>query len=142
MGSRTDALDGRDVGGPLRGPSLTVAGAYVAWFLALVVAVFVAVSIGRVVVDAASAAQRVEQMREANAALRAQVDALSAEKQVVTSGVFVQVAGRGQGYGAANERAFGLLPGAPTPTSLEPAPTADPTRGTPLDAWLAALFGG
>jgi hypothetical protein len=140
MGSRTDALDGRDVS-PRYGASFSAAGAYLAWLLALLVAVFVAVSIGRVVVDAASAAQRVAQMREANAELKAQVDALSAEKQVVTSGVFVQVAGRGQGYGAANERAFGLLPGAARPTSLDPATSEDQGRGSPLDAWLTALFG-
>jgi len=108
----------------------------------VIIALFVVLAIGRVVLDAANAAARVEALRATNAELRAKVDALAAERQLVTSPIFVEVAGRGRGYGAPNERAFGLVPGGPPPPRLLPRDDPSSTEPSPLDAWLTLLFGG
>ena len=143
MGSQADALDAREIGpGPSFHESFGVPGTYLAWAIGVLVALFVALALGRVVLDAASASSRVEELRAMNAELRATVDALAAEKQLVTSPIFVQVAGRGRGYGEPTERTFGLLPGGPPPPRLisDDGPAAD--RPSPLDAWLTLLLGG
>jgi hypothetical protein len=142
MGGSTDTLDPRDLdGGPSFEQSFGIPGTYLAWILAALLGIFVAAALGRVVLDAAAASARVEALRAENAALEARVDALAAEKQLVTSPIFVEVAGRGRGYGDPAEQAFGLLPGGAPPPDLERAAAASGERGSPLDAWLAALFG-
>lgn len=113
---------------------------YLAWAVGVVVALFVALALGRVVLDAANAAARVEELRVTNTQLRARVDALAAEKQLVTSPIFVQVAGRGRGYGQPDEQAFGLVPGGPPPRLLSDDDGTTARTG-PLDAWLTLLLG-
>jgi len=143
MGSQADAFDARELGpGPSFHESFAVPGTYLAWAIGMLAAVFVALALGRVVLDAANASARVEQLRATNAELRARVDALAGERQLVTSPIFVQVAGRGRGYGEPTERAFGLLPSGPPPPRLisDDGPGAD--RPSPLDAWLSLLPGG
>ena len=143
MRSHADSLDAREIGpGPSFHESFGVPGTHLAWAIGVLAALFVALALGRVVLDAANASARVEQLRATNAELRARVDALAGEKQLVTSPIFVQVAGRGRGYGDPTERAFGLLPAAPPPPRLisDDDPATD--RSSPLDAWLALLLGG
>lgn len=115
---------------------------YLAWAVGVVVALFVVLALGRVVLDAANAAARVEELRVTNTQLRARVDALAAEKQLVTSPIFVQVAGRGRGYGQPDEQAFGLVPGGPPPPRLLSDDDGAAARPGPLDAWLTLLLGG
>ena len=142
MRSHADSLDAREIGpGPSFHDSFGVPGTYLAWAIGVVVAILVALALGRVVLDAASAAARVEQLRATNAELRARVDALAAERTLVTSPIYVQVAGRGRGYGDPTERAFGLLPGGPPPPRLMPPDDAAGYRSGPLDAWLTLLLG-
>jgi hypothetical protein len=142
MGSRADTLDARDAErGPSFDGSFGVPGTYLAWAVGVVVALFVVFALGRVVLDAANAAARVDELRVANAALRAKVDALAAEKQLVTSPIFVQVAGRGRGYGQPDERAFGLVAGGPPPPRLLSNEQSADVRVSPLDAWLTLLLG-
>lgn len=142
MGSPPDALDVGGVGpGPSFGPALLIARAHIAWAIGLVVATVVVVVLGRVVLDAASASARVEELRAANAELRAQVDALVAERRLVTSEIFVQVAGRARGYGEPTDRAFGMVPGGPPPAPLLVEEDSTTEELSPLEAWLALLFG-
>lgn len=142
MEGQPGALDGRPIGPrPSFGLSIAIRGDHLAWLIGILVTAVVVVLLGRVVLDAASAAARVDELRAANAALRAHVDALVAEKELVVSPIFVEVAGRGQGYGQAKERAFGLEPGSPPPSPIlvEEDPAAG--RPPPLEAWLSLLFG-
>ena len=143
MGSRSETLAPRRLDDrPSFDEAFGAPGRYLGWLLALLVAVLVAASLARVVLDAANASAQVEQMRAANAELRARVDALAAEKRIVTSPIFVGVAGRGRGYGDPDERAFGLLPGGPPPPHLAATASSEADeRGSPLDAWLTALLG-
>ena len=143
MGSRADTLDANDAErGPSFDGSFGVPGTYLAWAVGVVVALFVVVALGRVVLDAANAAARVEELRVTNAQLRDRVDALAAEKQLVTSPIFVQVAGRGRGYGEPDERAFGLVPGGPPPPRMVADDDGTAAAPSPLDAWLTLLLGG
>jgi hypothetical protein len=151
MGIRAEPLDARrgapqEPRRPDRRPTFDetfgAPGRYLGWVLALVVAVVIAVSLARVVLQAADASAQVEQLRASNDELRARVEALAAEKHVVTSPIFVDVAGRAHGYGDPDERAFGLLPGGPPAPRLDvPAVSASDHRGSPLEAWLTALLG-
>ena len=142
MGSQADAFGARELGpGPSFHESFGVPGTHLAWAIGVLAALFVALALGRVVLDAANASARVEQLRATNAELRARVDALAGEKQLVTSPIFVQVAGRGRGYGDPTERAFGLLPGGAPAPELGPAIASSAERGSPLDAWLSVLLG-
>jgi len=143
MPPRADSLDARRLERPPTfDETFGAPGRYLGWLLALLVAVVVAVSLARVVLQAADASAQVDRLRESNAELRARVEALAAEKRIVTSPIFVGVAGRAHGYGDPNERAFGLLPGGPPPPRLadETASVAG-DAGSPLDAWLTLLFG-
>ena len=142
MGSRADAFDARDPGRGSLGASFGVPSAYFGWIIGLVIALFVMFAIGRVVIDAANAAARVQELRATNAELHARVDALAAERQLVTSPIFVEVAGRGRGFGSPDERAFGLVPGGPPPPQLLPDDSSPDAGVSPLDAWLTLLFGG
>ena len=142
MAGDTDTLDPQEVGaGPSFQESFGVPGAYLAWVIAALFALFVAAALGRVVLDAAAASARVEALQIDNAALQERVEALAAEKRLVTSPIFVEVAGRGRGYGDPDERSFGLLPGGAPPPDLGPATTPTDERGSPLDAWLRGLLG-
>jgi len=106
MGSQADAFGARELGpGPSFHESFGVPGTHLAWAIGVLAALFVALALGRVVLDAANASARVEQLRATNAELRARVDALAGERQLVTSPIFVQVAGRGRGYGEPTESA-------------------------------------
>lgn len=136
------ALDARGLDeGPLFGSWLGVTRTHAAWTAAILIAAFVVVMLGRVVLDAAAASARVDQLREANAELRLEVEALAAEKELLTSPIFVQLAGRGQGYGSATERAFGLAPGAPPPRPLLVEEAGAVETPGPLEAWLTLLLG-
>jgi hypothetical protein len=146
MGSRAEALDSREVErgslDPSLGGSFGAPSAYIGWAIGVVIALFVMLAIGRVVLDAANAAARVQELRATNSELRARVDALAAERQLVTSPIFIQVAGRGRGYGAPDERAFGLVPGGPPPPRLLSDDQAGAAGAGPLDAWVTLLLGG
>jgi hypothetical protein len=151
MGTRAEHVDARrveprdprrDERRPTFDETFGAPGRYLGWLLAVLVAIFVAVSLARVVLQAADASAQVEQLRTSNAELRARVDALAAEKRIVTSPIFVDVAGRAHGYGDPDERAFGLLPGGPPPPRLATQPATETgNAGSPLDAWLTALLG-
>lgn len=118
----------------------------VAGAVAIVVA-WVVISFAGQVSDAASAADRTEQMRADNATLAANVRDLERELGVVAGPAWVAQQARAYQLGAADERAFRLAPGAP---SLPPDAPGSPTvrLGTerdrqlsPLEAWLELLFG-
>jgi cell division protein FtsB len=138
-GSSAVSLDGLGVAGI---HSRHVVGALVA-----IVVVWVLFSFAGQVSEAASASDRIEQMRADNAALAASVDDLERELGVVAGDAWVAQQARAYQLGSADERAFRLAPGAPT---LEPDSPGSPTVRlgaelerplSPLESWLDLLFG-
>jgi len=112
-----------------------------------VIVVWVLVTFAGQVSEAASAAERTEQMRAANAVLAGQVQALERELDVVTGSAWVEQQARAYQLGTTDERAFRLAPGAP---SLAPDAPGSPTvrlgadaerQVGPLEAWLEVIFG-
>jgi cell division protein FtsB len=129
---------------------LGVAGIHSRHVIVAAVAIVVAwvlFSFAGQVSEAASAADRTEQLRADNAALATTVTDLEREAGIVAGPAWVAQQARAYQLGGPDERAFRLAPGAP---SLEPdAPGsplvrlgADRERGrSPLESWLDLLFG-
>jgi hypothetical protein len=116
------------------------------WVAAAAVAVWVLLLFVRQVGDASAAQARADQIGRENEALATRVEALARERELVQQPAYVSLEARGYGLGGAKERAFVLAPGAP---SLPPdAPGSATLRvghtevtRTPLESWLAILFG-
>lgn len=113
---------------------------------ALLVAAWLVIAFGRQVAQASSASDRADDLRAQNAALRDQVAALQEDLGRVQDGRYIQLAGRAYGLGGAGEHPFTLEAGVPTPGPTAPGSAAvrlgaSHAPGSPLDAWLEALFG-
>jgi cell division protein FtsB len=117
---------------------VTAAGMLLAGWLALTFA--------RQVGEATAASNRADELRAANAALRDEVARLQTDLDRVRDPAYVLLEGRAFGLGGRGEIPFALGPDAPAlgpeaPGSAAVRLGAEADPGTPLDAWLAALFG-
>jgi hypothetical protein len=117
----------------------------VATLLGALVAAWIIVLFARQVGDASAASARAEAMVADNAARKAQVAALDRELARIQQTHFVLLQARAHGLGARNEIAFTLDPAAPPLPSDAPGSAAlrvgAPELASPLDHWLALLFG-
>jgi hypothetical protein len=117
---------------------ITAAGVLLAGWLTI--------SFVRQVGEATAAADRAEELRAANAALKSDVERLERDLDHVQDARFIQLQGRAFGLGSRGERAFALAAGAPSlaadaPGSADVRLGAPPRHSSPLDAWLEVLFG-
>lgn len=132
------SLDGLGIAGMDRRRAALLAGTFLTIWI---VAVF-----ARQVGDASAAGLEADRIRAGNAALAAEIDALSAELGQIQHIAFVAQQARAYDLGTARERAFTLEPDAPELTPDAPG-SASHRLGTldhpasPLEAWLDALFG-
>jgi cell division protein FtsB len=97
--------------------------------------------------DAAAAASQADALQARNTALQQDIDSLQAELQLIQQPGFVSSAAHGYMLGLPGEIPFTIDPsvaapaaGAPGSAGIVPQTIARPA--SPLDAWLAALFGG
>ena len=112
----------------------------------LIAAAWVVLAFGRQVGAATAAADRADEVRAANAALRANVERLQQDLARVQDDNFVKLQGRGVGLGGAGEIPFTLAANAPTlapdaPGSASVRLGAAPDQRAPLDVWLSMLLG-
>lgn len=116
----------------------TVAGA-------LVVVVWIVITLGRQVGDASAASARADALRASNAELRRDVAALQKELDTVSSPRFVDQQARAYGLGGPHEIAFALAGDAPSLPPDAPGSASvrlgSPPERSPLEAWLDVLFG-
>lgn len=117
---------------------ITVAG--------VLLAAWLAVSFARQVGEASAATDRAEELRVANATLRAEIARLEADLDRVQDRRYILNQGRGVGLGARGEVAFALAGDPPPLPSGAPGSAAArlgsvATPATPLEAWLALLLG-
>lgn len=110
------------------------------------VAAWLLFAFGREVADAASASDHAAALRQTNAQLSAQLAAIQSDLTRAGQDDYVNVAARGDGLGARHEVPFALAAGAPSlspdaPGSASQRLGAAPVPGSPLEAWLARLFG-
>jgi hypothetical protein len=117
----------------------TMAGVLLAGWLAL--------SFARQVGEASAATYRADELRDANAALRAEIARLEADLGRVQDRNYILQQGRGFGLGGRHEIAFAL--GGDAPALRPDAPGSAATRlgssaatERPIDVWLEVLFGG
>lgn len=97
----------------------------------------------RAVATTSAAHQRADQLRAANAAQEARLAAEQEELTIVQGQAFIKLQARAYGVGTPGERPFALAAGAPSPRPIVPlgAAPAPAAPETPLQAWLALLFG-
>ena len=112
----------------------------------LLLAGLLTLSFVRQVGEASAAADRAADLRDANAALRDDVARLQRDLYHVQDEHFIQLEGRAYGLGSKGEIPFALAAGAPAIPADAPGSAAvrlgAPERPrSPLDAWLALLFG-
>lgn len=116
-----------------------------ATLVGVLVAAWIIILFARQVGDASAASARAEAMIADNAARRAQVAALDRELARIQQSRFVLLQARAHGLGGHNEIAFTLDPDAPPLPSNAPGSAAlrvgAPDPVSPLDHWLALLFG-
>jgi hypothetical protein len=117
---------------------VTVAGVLLAGLLTL--------SFARQVGEATAAANRADDLRAANAALRDEVARLQQDLGHVQDLHFIQLEGRAFGLGGKGEIPFALAAEAPALAADAPGSAAvrlgAPARpANPLDSWLEVLFG-
>ena len=117
----------------------------VASMLGVLVAAWIIILFARQVGDASAASARADAMIADNAARAAQVAALDRELARIQQMPFVLLQARAHGLGGHNEIAFTLDPGAPPLPADAPGSAAlrvgAPEPVSPLDHWLALLFG-
>jgi type II secretory pathway pseudopilin PulG len=100
----------------------------------------------RQVGEAAAASNQADQMRQRNAALQQDLDSLRTELELIQQRGFIDSTARGYGLGTAGEMTVTLDPNAPplpadAPGSAGIASSPAGAQGSPLEAWLEALFG-
>ncbi|MGZ8513934.1 MAG: hypothetical protein ACXWXA_02740 [Candidatus Limnocylindrales bacterium] len=117
----------------------------VASLVGALVAAWIIILFARQVGDASAATARADAMIADNAARKAQVAALDRELARIQESRFVLLQARAHGLGGHNEIAFTLDPDAPPLPSDAPGSAAQrvgaPEAVSPLDHWLALLFG-
>jgi cell division protein FtsB len=97
--------------------------------------------------DAAAAASQADALQTRNTALQQDIDSLQAELQLIQQPGFVSSAAHGYMLGLPGEIPFTIdpsvaAPAAGAPGSVGIVPQTITRPASPLDAWLAALFGG
>jgi hypothetical protein len=116
------------------------------WVLGVVISLWIVAVFARQVGEASAASARADQVRADNAVLAATVTALQHERDVVQERSFVEFQARAFGLGNARDQPFTLAPDAPPLPANAPGSAAlqlvpTPAPQTPLDSWLALLFG-
>jgi cell division protein FtsB len=127
-------------------PMLGVAPRRLVLIGATILLAWMVVSFGRQVAEASAASSRAEDLRAANAALAAEVDALERELEVIQDQRYISQAARAFRLGNPDEIPFALEAGAPplpvdAPGSAAARLGAEPSPGSPLERWLDVLFG-
>ncbi|HEY5486134.1 MAG TPA: hypothetical protein VIK06_00670 [Candidatus Limnocylindrales bacterium] len=97
--------------------------------------------------DAAAAASQADALQARNAALQQDIDSLQAELQLIQEPGFISSAAHGYMLGLPGEIPFTIDPSVPAPSPNAPGSVGIVRvnvvqPASPLDAWLAALFGG
>lgn len=110
------------------------------------VSVWIVIAFTRQVGDAAAATARADALRTGNVELQSHVDALQRELSLIQKQAYVVQQARGVGLGSTSEIRFSLEAGAPSlapdaPGSAAVRVGAVDDRTTPLESWLALLFG-
>ncbi len=130
-------LSGLPVAGITRRRLGFLAGALVSAWIVIVFA--------RQVGDASAATARVEQLREANAALASRLTALEQEAGLIQRQEWIEQQARGYELGAGGEIPFALGDAGPLPPDAPGSAAvrlgADHDAATPLESWLSLLFG-
>ncbi len=112
-----------------------VVGALIALWLVLV--------FSRAVTEAAAVNEDADAVRQQIAELRERLDDARREVAVIQSGEFVLHRSRAFGMGETGERVFSLEPGAPPAPQIRPlGEPVEQEPTTPLEDWIALLFGG
>jgi cell division protein FtsB len=113
--------------------------------LGVLIAAWVVVLFARQVGDATAASSRAEAMIAENAARHAEIAGLERELNRIQQRRYILQQARAHGLGGHNEIAFTLDPAAPPLPADAPGSAAlrvgTPTSISPLDSWLAILFG-
>jgi len=127
-------------------PVTAISRRRLAWIVGVVVTLWIVAVFARQVGDASAAATRADQIRDQNAALAQQVAALQAERDAIQKRSFVEFMARGFGLGGKKDRRFTLSADAPPLPSNAPGsavlqPNQPLPSESPLDAWMALLFG-
>jgi len=112
----------------------------------MLMASLLALSFVRQVGEATAASERATELRNANAALRDEVERLERDLTQVQDLRFIKQEGRSFGLGAKGEMPFALAAGAlelpaNAPGSASVRLGVEPRPQTPIDAWLEVLFG-
>lgn len=129
--------------------ALTIAGItrrHVGWAAAALVSVWIIVIFARQSGEAATAANRADQITRDNAALAAEVAALEKELRVIERPEYVSQMARAYRMGSSREIPFTLdgsvpAPGPDAPGSAALRVGATEDRVSPLESWLSLLFG-
>ncbi|MFM2097566.1 MAG: hypothetical protein RIT06_194 [Chloroflexota bacterium] len=114
--------------------------------LSLLLLLVFTVAFTRNVISAVQATLEVNRLRDENAALQAQADALAAERVLLDDPAFLALIARGYSLGSTVERPFALAANAPAlpddaPGSAARRVTTGATPPSPIDVWLGVLFG-
>ncbi|MFM8279347.1 MAG: hypothetical protein ACKN9R_03235, partial [Candidatus Limnocylindrus sp.] len=114
--------------------------------LSLLLLLAFTVAFTRNVIGAVQATLEVNRLRDENAALQAQADALAAERVLLDDPAFLALIARGYSLGSPVERPFALAANAPAlpedaPGSAARRVTTGETSPSPIDVWLGVLFG-
>lgn len=124
----------------------TTAARLLALVVAFLLFAFIAL-IGRSLIGALEVHAEISRLRDENAALAAQAEALTAERILLDDAAFLDLIARGYSLGSSVERPFVLaadateLP-ADAPGSAGRRLTITEEVRSPLDAWIEVLFGG
>ena len=109
------------------------------------ISVWIVIVFARQVGAATAATARVEELRDANAALIGQVAALEREAELIQRQEFIEQQARGHRLGSAGEIPFAIgdAPALPVdaPGSASVRLGAEDNGRTPLESWLSLLFG-
>lgn len=136
----TDAPD------PATLPMASVSPRRLLQIVAIVAIAWGVISFGRQVVSASAASAHAAALRGANTQLQDQVSAMQGELALVQDRRYVDQQARAYRLGTAKEIPFALQAGAPALSANAPGSAANRlgvsrTSGSPLDHWLALLFG-
>jgi len=102
--------------------------------------------IGRSLIGALEVNAEISRLRDENAVLAAEADALIAERILLDDAAFLDLIARGYALGSSVERPFVLAAGATelpddAPGSAARRLAVEEEARTPLDAWIEVLFG-
>jgi cell division protein FtsB len=127
-------------------PALPITRMRLALAVGVIVVLWLIGVFARQVGEAQSAQSRADQLRARNVAMERDIKSLEREIALIKQPAFVAEMARGYLLGTPGEIAFRVDPAASplpanAPGSQGIVPTAIPRSGSPLDAWLQALFG-